>query len=58
MQAVISASQVDGPRTEVYIPVPDASYEVDYYNDLYKDTFTRPARLIRYHTSMFAHTLP
>jgi len=39
---------VDGPRPQLYIPIPDASREVANYDQLYKPNYVRPSRLIRY----------
>ena len=39
---------MDGPRPQLYIPIPDASREVANYDQLYKPNYARPTRLIRY----------
>ena len=55
MQAVISASQIqlrDSDQSKaaasVYIPTPDASYLIDYYDTFYNRHFKRPRTYIRF----------
>jgi enhancer of polycomb-like protein len=50
LQAVISASQVKDGETaaNVYIPTPDASQLIDYYDAHYNRAFKLPKSLIRY----------
>ncbi len=48
MQAVISAAQVRDAKTaaSVYIPTPDASRLVDFYDEMYNRPFKMPKSLI------------
>lgn len=49
LQAVISAAQVrDSKAASVYIPTPDASRLIDYYDKLYSRPFKMPTNLIRF----------
>jgi enhancer of polycomb-like protein len=47
LQAAISAAHVAGHSAPLYIPTPDASKEVQDYNELYPENFKMPKSLIR-----------
>jgi enhancer of polycomb-like protein len=56
LQAAISASNVPGKTTPLYIPTPDASKEVENYDKLYRNDFKMPKGMIR-ETEILGHIL-